>query len=74
MEPANPHHLPRLRHGRHVRLPRSPRQHHFQGRQQHEGHMHADVVAAVRLNNVQELENLAKAIKETVKKYKDREP
>lgn len=46
----------------------------FQGRQQHEGHMHADVVAAVRMNNIDDLENLAKAIKETIKKHKDREP
>lgn len=46
----------------------------FQGREQHEGHLHADVVSAVRLNNIDELENLSKAIKETVKKHRDREP
>lgn len=46
----------------------------FQGREQHEGHLHADVVAAVRLSNVEDLENFSKAIKETIKKHKDREP
>jgi hypothetical protein len=46
----------------------------FQARQQHEGHVHADVVAGVRLNNLDDLENLEKAIKETVKKHKNREP
>jgi hypothetical protein len=46
----------------------------FQARNQHEGHLHADVVAAVRLNNVEDIENLEKAIRETLKKYKTREP
>lgn len=46
----------------------------FQARDQHEGHMHADVVAAVRLNSIDELKNLAKAINDTVKKHQDREP
>lgn len=46
----------------------------FQARDQHEGHVHADVVAAVRLSNVEELKNLSKAINETVKKHHDREP
>lgn len=46
----------------------------FQGREQHEGHLHADVVAAVRLNNLQDLKNLAKAIDDTVKKHNSREP
>lgn len=46
----------------------------FQAREQHEGHMHGDVVAAVRLNSLEDLENLAKAIKDTVKNYKQREP
>jgi hypothetical protein len=46
----------------------------FQGREQHEGHLHADVVAAVRLNNIEDLKNLAKAIDDTVKKHKSREP
>jgi len=46
----------------------------FQARDQHEGHVHADVVSAVRLNNLEDLENLGKAIKETVKKHQDREP
>lgn len=46
----------------------------FQARQQHEGHLHGDVVAGVRLNNLDELENLAKAITNTVKEHKRREP
>jgi len=46
----------------------------FQGRQQHEGHVHGDVVAAVRLNNLDDLENLSKAISNTIKEHKKREP
>lgn len=46
----------------------------FQAREQHEGHMHGDVVSAVRLNGIEDLENLAKGIKETIKKHQDREP
>jgi len=46
----------------------------FQGRQQHEGHLHADVVAAVRLNNLDELKNLSKTINDTIKKHDSREP
>ena len=46
----------------------------FQGREQHEGHLHADVVAAVRLNNIEDLKNLSKAISDTVKKHSNREP
>lgn len=46
----------------------------FQGRQQHEGHVHGDVVAAVRLNNLDDLENLNKAIANTIKEHKRREP
>jgi hypothetical protein len=46
----------------------------FQAREQHEGHLHGDVVAAVRLNNLDDLENLAKSIRETIKNYKNREP
>ena len=46
----------------------------FQARDQHEGHMHADVVAAIRLNSIEELKGLAKAINDTVKKHQDREP
>lgn len=46
----------------------------FQAREQHEGHMHGDVVAAIRLNNLQDLENLSKSIKDTIKNYRDREP
>ncbi|MDB5161472.1 MAG: hypothetical protein JWO96_852 [Candidatus Saccharibacteria bacterium] len=46
----------------------------FQARDQHEGHVHADVVSAVRLNNLEDLKNLSKAIDETIKKHQDREP
>jgi len=46
----------------------------FQARQQHEGHVHGDVVAGVRLNNIDDLKNLAKAIDDTIKQHKNREP
>lgn len=46
----------------------------FQGREQHEGHLHADVVAAVRLNTLDDLKSLAKAINDTVKQHQSREP
>jgi outer membrane lipoprotein-sorting protein len=46
----------------------------FQAREQHESHVHGDVVAAVRLSSMQDLKNLSKAIDETVKNYKNREP
>lgn len=46
----------------------------FQGREQHEGHIHGDVVAAVRLNNIDDLKALSKAIDDTVKQHKSREP
>jgi hypothetical protein len=46
----------------------------FQAREQHEGHVHGDVVSAVRLNSLDDLKNLAKSIDETVKNYKNREP
>jgi hypothetical protein len=46
----------------------------FQTREQHEGHMHGDVVAAVRLNNLEDLKNLSKAINDTIKKHQNREP
>jgi hypothetical protein len=46
----------------------------FQARDQHEGHLHADVVAGVRLNNLEDLKNLSKAIDDTVKNFKSREP
>lgn len=46
----------------------------FQARDQHEGHMHADVVAAIRLNNTEDLKNLSKAIDDTIKQARDREP
>jgi len=46
----------------------------FQIRDQHEGHVHADVVSAVRLNSIDDLKNLSKGIADTIKKHKDREP
>jgi hypothetical protein len=46
----------------------------FQAREQHEGHLHADVVAAVRLNNITDLKNLSKAIDDTIKAHQNREP
>lgn len=46
----------------------------FQARQQHEGHLHSDVVAGVRLNNMDDLKGLAKAINDTVKQHQNREP
>jgi hypothetical protein len=46
----------------------------FQARQQHDDHLHADVVAAVRLANLEDLKNLSKAISDTVKKHQTREP
>jgi hypothetical protein len=46
----------------------------FQARDQHDSHLHADVVAGVRLNSVDDLKNLKKAIDETVKKHQNREP
>ncbi len=46
----------------------------FQARQQHDGHLHGDVVSAVRLNSLDELEQLAKSITKTVKEHNSREP
>lgn len=46
----------------------------FQAREQHEGHLHGDVVAAVRLNSLEDLETLKKAITDTVKQHQKREP
>lgn len=46
----------------------------FQARQAHEGHVHGDVVAAVRLNGLDDLERLGKAITDTAKEHKRREP
>jgi hypothetical protein len=46
----------------------------FQARQQHEGHVHGDVVAAVRLNSLDDLKNLAKSINDTLKQHQNREP
>jgi hypothetical protein len=45
----------------------------FQAREQHEGHVHGDVVASVRLANIEDLEGLGKAIANTVKNHKTRE-
>ncbi|HET7528867.1 MAG TPA: hypothetical protein VFJ84_01405 [Candidatus Saccharimonadales bacterium] len=46
----------------------------FQAREQHEGHLHGDVVAAVRLNSLEDLELLKKAITDTMKQHQKREP
>lgn len=46
----------------------------FQAREQHEGHLHGDVVAAVRLNSLEDLEALKKAITDTMKQHQKREP
>jgi hypothetical protein len=46
----------------------------FQAREQHDGHVHGDVVAAVRLNNIDDLKTLAKAINDTIKQHQNREP
>jgi hypothetical protein len=46
----------------------------FQARQQHDEHMHADVVAAVRMNTIEDLEKLSETIKDTIRKHKNREP
>jgi hypothetical protein len=36
--------------------------------------LEADVVAAVRMHSIEELEQLQKAIGDTIKKHKNREP
>ena len=46
----------------------------FQAREQHEGHVHGDVVAAVRMNNIDDLKALGKAIDDTIKQHRSREP
>jgi hypothetical protein len=46
----------------------------FQARDQHDDHMHGDVVAAVRLNSLEDLKSLSKAINDTIKKHQNREP
>lgn len=46
----------------------------FQARGQAQDHLDADVVAAVRLHNINELKELKKNIEDTIKKHKDREP
>lgn len=46
----------------------------FQARQQHDGHVHGDVVAAVRLNSIDDLKSLSKSIDETIKQHANREP
>jgi hypothetical protein len=45
----------------------------FQAREQHEGHVHSDVVASVRLGTIADLEGLGKAITDTIKNHKNRE-
>ena len=46
----------------------------FQARNQNGNNLNADVVAAVRLNNLDDLKTLDKAIADTIKKHKDKEP
>lgn len=46
----------------------------FQMRDQSPGGVEADVVAAVRLHNIEELDALQKNIADTIKKHKTREP
>lgn len=46
----------------------------FQTRQQEGNNLQADVVAAVRLGNLEDLKNLQKAIADTIKKHGSREP
>ncbi len=46
----------------------------FQARSQSGGNVAADVVAAVRLNGIEDLRALTKAISETIKKHESREP
>lgn len=46
----------------------------FQARQQHDAHVHGDVVAAVRLNSIDDLKSLSKAIDDTIKQHATREP
>ena len=38
------------------------------------GNPKADVVAGVRLHNLEELKNLSKTLQETIQKHEDREP
>jgi hypothetical protein len=45
----------------------------FQVRKQEGNRVSADVVAAVRLNSLTDLENLRNSIDETIRKHKDRE-
>lgn len=45
----------------------------FEGRKQTEVGLQADVVAAVRLNSIDDLEALGQAIAETIEKHKTRE-
>lgn len=46
----------------------------FQGRNQDGNTLQADVVAAVRLGNLDDLKNLQKAIVDTIKQHSSREP
>lgn len=46
----------------------------FQSRRQHDDHLHADIVAAVRLNGLEDLKNLQKSISDTIKQHSNREP
>lgn len=46
----------------------------FQARNQNGNNLQADVVAAVRLNGLDDLKSLHKAIADTVKQHSSREP
>ncbi|MBX4199750.1 hypothetical protein KW789_02555 [Candidatus Saccharibacteria bacterium] len=46
----------------------------FQTRGQSTDHIDADVVAAVRMHSIEELEQFKKAIDNTIKQHKNREP
>lgn len=46
----------------------------FQGRNQEGNNLQADVVAAVRLNSLDDLKSLQKAIGDTIKQHSTREP
>lgn len=46
----------------------------FQARSQESNNISADVVAAVRLSSIEDLRSLSKAITDTLKQHKNREP
>ena len=46
----------------------------IQMRGEKNGQPHADVVAGVRLHNLEELKNLSKTLQDTIQKHENREP